>query len=628
MIGVADHDNLAITYSYDVAGQHLQTGQPTGIFTYVYDVAGRIKTLTNPETQTTTWSYDASGRLTGQILANGVRISRTYDNADQLVLLTNIGSGAVTLSSFAYAYDPVGRKRMVVENDGSNITWTYDSANQLTNEKRSGTSSYSITYAYDASGNRRTLINGGLPTTYVYDAANRLASSQASTGVTTYAYDGNGNLVTSVTPTNQTTTYGWDGQDRLIQVSLPSGVVNLFRYNADSHRIQKQDSSGTLKYLWDGENVLLETRLDHSIAAAYTNEPALYGNLISQVRGGATSFYLFDATGSVRGLTAPAGAVTDTYLYDSFGNTLSGTGSTTNPFQYVGRTGYYFDAETGNYLLRRRTYRPSISRFLSRDPSVFAEYDGNLFLYANNNPVGFTDPSGLQGIAALRPMSLKAVGSGPTGCETDDTNCGRASFPVLFNLGDRQVRGAIIQHVRFQINILSCSENRELKNVKLEYYEAWKVTNTGTIIPFANWPGSGNKYNDLFQVCGEPNSCGVGSITGRIAYAEDYVIHPCDGVEFPNKDCWRTASPPRFKPKDFCDPRLKNFPPAGVLWRKDIVPAGIPPQVPPPGWNDQVQLVQPHSMGRSWNCCDDCAYWCLNLQDSCDVVPSKEDKPK
>ena len=114
------------------------------------------------------------------------------------------------------------------------MTWSYDPTYQLTNEKRSGTNTYNITYVYDAVRNRTLLVNNGSPTTYSYNAANELATSQSNAGVTTYTFDGDGNLLTC-SRGNQATTNAWDGENRLNQVVLPSGTVNTSTYNADWH---------------------------------------------------------------------------------------------------------------------------------------------------------------------------------------------------------------------------------------------------------------------------------------------------------------------------------------------------------------------------------------------------------
>ncbi len=62
--------------------------------------------------------------------------------------------------------------------------------------------------------------------------------------------------------------------------------------------------------------------------------------------------------------------------------------SDANPFRYSGE---YFDAETGDYYLRARYYNPRLGRFLTEDPA----HDGNnWYVYCNNNPVKYVDPSG------------------------------------------------------------------------------------------------------------------------------------------------------------------------------------------------------------------------------------------
>ena len=105
----------------------------------------------------------------------------------------------------------------------------------------------------------------------------------------------------------------------------------------------------TTKYVWDVEsdNVLMETDENDVTTAVYTNEPAEYGNLISQRRGNTTSYYHHDALGTTRALTDTTETVTDTYVYTAFGETVATTGTTTNPFRYVGEEGYYSDVPTG-----------------------------------------------------------------------------------------------------------------------------------------------------------------------------------------------------------------------------------------------------------------------------------------
>ena len=112
-----------------------------------------------------------------------------------------------------------------------------------------------------------------------------------------------------------------------------------------ARNLQKEDSAGTTKFIWDGQNVLFETDDDGSTVAAYTLAPANFGTLLAQRRSGATKFFHFDALGSTDRLTNAAQAVSDSYLYEAFGKIIASSGSTANPFKYVGRFGYYFDPD-------------------------------------------------------------------------------------------------------------------------------------------------------------------------------------------------------------------------------------------------------------------------------------------
>src|SRR5262249_16386030 len=99
--------------------------------------------------------------------------------------------------------------------------------------------------------------------------------------------------------------------------------------------------------------------------------------------------------GSVVQLANSAGSVTDTYLYDSFGNPLLTGQTTVNPYRYVGQQGYQYDLDLVGYYLRARFYDPGTGRFLSRDPAGFEGRDFNFYRYVLSNPSNFTDPPGL-----------------------------------------------------------------------------------------------------------------------------------------------------------------------------------------------------------------------------------------
>jgi RHS repeat-associated protein len=135
--------------------------------------------------------------------------------------------------------------------------------------------------------------------------------------------------------------------------------------------------------------VLMETDNAGIIGASYT-----YGQgLISMDRAGADSYYHYDGLGSARQLTDSAGVLAASYTYDSYGNLIASSGTAANTYGFTGEQQF---GEADNLVfLRARYYKPSIGRFISRDPIGYG--DGmNVYEYVKNNPVRYTDASGLE----------------------------------------------------------------------------------------------------------------------------------------------------------------------------------------------------------------------------------------
>lgn len=330
-------------------------------------------------------------------LDNGTWTSITYDAAGRTTAVANLKSDDSVISSFDYACDGAGNRLSVVEAGGDRVTWTYDRTYQLLTEDRSGVSGYTHTFTYDPVGNRLTKDDGTTVTTSVYDAANRLQTAEDGSGVTTYTFDANGNERSIETPSGDLTTYTWDFENQMVRAEDPLGDITTYVYSAQEQRVSKETETETTKFLWDGQNIVQEYDELDVTQADYTHDPQPapqpFGNLVSQHRDVESSFYHFDALGSTRELTDSAEVETDDYTYEAFGKVASSSGTTENPFQWVGAKGVYTQEDERRWM-RAREMDAASGRFLSEDP---ARDDSNLYRYTGNNAVTTSDPSGLNG---------------------------------------------------------------------------------------------------------------------------------------------------------------------------------------------------------------------------------------
>jgi RHS repeat-associated protein len=250
-------------------------------------------------------------------------------------------------------------------------------------------------------GNRLTENDTGV-ITYSYDANNKLTQLVGPSGTTTFGYDNNGNTTSMTQPGPLTTTYGYNYENRMTGVANPSYTAN-YTYSADGLRLRVQESNNPNPDRWmqyDGVRPVLEGTLNgdtYTTTAKYVWEGnSYYSPLLYSMLGGTWRYHLYDGLGSTRQLLQHLSPynVTDTYDYEAFGNLLSSTGSTPNPYRYVGSLGYY---QTGSSLMHlgARYYMPEVGRFAHSAfyPSALRD---SQYVYGRSNPARYVDPQGFK----------------------------------------------------------------------------------------------------------------------------------------------------------------------------------------------------------------------------------------
>ncbi len=379
-------NGMYLKFTYNAVGQRTQMVDQTGFtVNYEYDHVGRLSELTDGSgNMIAQYTYDAAGLLTCKDLGNGTYTNFGYDLDGDLTSIVNYEPGGTVLSSYDYAYNDLGLPDSGATLDGT-TTYGYDATDQLTSVDLPGGST--ITYQYDAAGNRVGVTDNGVTTNYTTNDMNEYTQ----VGSTTYTYDKDGNL-TSSTDSSGTTSYSYNDLGQPVSVVSPQGTWT-YQYDALGNLIAETQNGEETQYLIDPTgigNVVGTFDANGNLIDHYTQGIGLTSQVDAM---GNAAYYNFDLTGNTTELTGANGAVLNTYSYLPFGEQLSATGSTPNPFTYVGQFGVSSDG-SGQFFMRNRWYDGATGRFTQPDPIGLAGGEANYYQYAFNTPTNTIDPLG------------------------------------------------------------------------------------------------------------------------------------------------------------------------------------------------------------------------------------------
>jgi RHS repeat-associated protein len=316
-------------------------------------------------------------------------------NARQLV--SYIGGNWGT--SLSYSHDALRRVTRIDSPDNAyNRVFTYDGAGRL---KTASGPWGSGGFSYDRLGNITQQVLGTRIVDVQYTASNRVSSvrdTAASSNWRSYDHDGRGNVTA-----DGIHTFAYDFANQ--PVSVAGADAGSFVYDGNLRRVKQVIDGKTIYTIYDRSGSML-TR-DDVTAGKMIDHLSLGGQTFVRVTNGVPSYPLNDHLGSALMVASQSGAVLalDTFNFTPFGQGIGNDPGSTNRQGFTG----HIEDETGLTYMQARYYDPVIGRFLSPDPTGYA--DGlNVYAYVGNDPVNRTDPTG--NFAFLIPLGIACVETG------------------------------------------------------------------------------------------------------------------------------------------------------------------------------------------------------------------------
>ena len=465
----------AFVWSYDTGTYGIErltgTSDESGSTTYGYDVHGRLLARTQITkfgtlnfTQTLNYQYDNMGRITQMTYPSGTQIGTIYGadgrpteiRVNGAVLLGNItyqpfgpakswvwGNGQAYTRSFdldgrlqshpmgsdtrTLTYDAASRITSTADTSPVyNRTYDYDPLDRLVGQ--TDNTSFKL-WAYDANSNRISEQSGGSNYPYTLETTSNHLLNTAGPVAKTYSYDAAGNPLS-----DGATVFSWNAAGQLRSI-VKNSTTYIYLYNVLNQRISNNGALSSTNYdffFYDPAGQLLGEYTDNAATRLsgdwlLRQETIWLGDIpvavIKQpVAAGPIQIYFIHADH----LNTPRLIVdqnnTPVWRWDAvhaFGSNMpyedpDGNGQL---FEYNLRfPGQYFDKETNLHYNHFRYYEPETGRYLTPDPIGLAG-GLNVYGYALQNPLSFTDPTG-EAIPAIiaacagNPACAAAVSAG------------------------------------------------------------------------------------------------------------------------------------------------------------------------------------------------------------------------
>jgi len=417
-------ENRTTTNAYDTNG-YLQsiTGPATGATTsYTYDGYGRTRTVTDSDSYTVTFDYDALDRQTKATYPDSTFEETVYERLDPVRTRDRLGRWTHNvydaLRRVTATSDPLGRTvtqqwcgcgsmDALSDANGNRSEWERDIQGRVTKEIRANGNEWLYVYESTTSRLKRVTDPKGQHKDYTYflddniqglsypnpqyatpnvsftyeSAFNRVATMVDGTGTTTYGYHAIGatpplgaEMLASVDGplTNDTITYAYDELGRVATRAI-NGIALTYEYDALGRIRAEVNELGTFTYEYEGVTSWLR-RLSYpnGQTSTYAYYPNSGDHRLQEIHhrrsDGATLskfYYTYDVVGNIKTWiqqdSNPARAYD--FEFDQANQLRTGVWRTTDPTPTIlKRYAYSFDP-AGNRTVEQIDNAPLLSAY-------------------------------------------------------------------------------------------------------------------------------------------------------------------------------------------------------------------------------------------------------------------------
>ena len=401
------------TFTYDAAGKLVSATETednygTYIYTYEYDLMGNRtymeKTLNGTVAEWHKYEYNESNQLVSEQLYNGKKttsLAYTYDADGNRITET----GKVGTDKVEKTYEYTVENRLAAVHDGDELL---------------------LAAAYDGDGNRVFLLNYNLHTDDDWkgnsgngNGNNKDNSGSGNNGKGNSGNNGNGNGNGKGKGNNKKNSKSWGTDDAgygnatnaeennsqnqcgilfPVQEEVSATEADLI---ARIKTTGKEKNYELIEYLNDVNRehaeVLVEQNINGRTDTSYIYGAEINGGFdrISLDRfDGSTGYYLYDARGSVSGITNEEGQVYQSYRYSVTGEITFGAPQYENEYTYNGES---YNPNIQSQYLRARYYCVVTATFLTEDSYLGNQTEPltlNRYNYCVSSYLNYTDPSG------------------------------------------------------------------------------------------------------------------------------------------------------------------------------------------------------------------------------------------